>query len=145
MSDIKAVKEWFDFAKDDIETAHWATETAYPPKLNIACYHCEQCSEKALKGYLVYKDYKYSHIHILEEICTTCATFDSSFTEILDDCTRLTPYGVIVRYPQEIFIDENLTKIALYQAQKIHDFCLSKIPELSNNTADEIKIVEGEK
>jgi hypothetical protein len=56
--------------------------------------------------------------------------FDSTFSEILDACSDLTPYGVAVRYPNELVVDDAIAKLAIDKAQVIYDFCTGKIPYL---------------
>jgi hypothetical protein len=57
---------------------------------------------------------------------------DNTFSEILDACSDLTPYGVTVRYPNELIVDDVMAKSALNKAQSIHDFCISKVPEINS-------------
>jgi hypothetical protein len=56
--------------------------------------------------------------------------FDSTFSEILDACSDLTPYGVAVRYSNELAVDDAIAKLAIDKAQVIYDFCTRKIPPL---------------
>ena len=51
-----------------------------------------------------------------------CAQWNISFDEIISKCNALNPYGVQLRYPDEIEIDERLTKRALQNAAEIKDF-----------------------
>jgi hypothetical protein len=53
--------------------------------------------------------------------------FDSTFSEILDVCSDITPYGVAVRYPNELAVDDAIAKLAIDKAQVIYDFCIRKI------------------
>ena len=57
---------------------------------------------------------------------------DNMFTEIIDACADLTPYGVAVRYPNELAVDDVITKVAIDKAQVIYNFCAGKIPEISS-------------
>jgi hypothetical protein len=41
-------------------------------------------------------------------------------------------YGVITRYPKEIFIDEATTETVIHRAWRIFKFCLEKVPELND-------------
>jgi hypothetical protein len=54
--------------------------------------------------------------------------FDSTFLEILDACSDLTPYGVAVRYPNELVVDDVMAKFAINKAKLIYDFCTGKVP-----------------
>jgi len=58
---------------------------------------------------------------------------DNAFSEILDACADLTPYGVAVRYPNELAVDDIITKLAIDKAQVIYDFCVGKIPGINSD------------
>ena len=45
-------KEWYAYAERDLITAKHLVKTLYPVPLEIVCYHCQQSSEKFLKGYI---------------------------------------------------------------------------------------------
>lgn len=47
MDDNCIAKEWFEFAKRDLEAAKFLMDM-YPKPLEIICYHCEQSAEKYL-------------------------------------------------------------------------------------------------
>jgi HEPN domain-containing protein len=126
MSDPKIVKEWFQFAQNDLISARHLFEDLYPKQSAIACYLSQQCAEKSLKGFLFYKDEEPPRIHNLVELCQISMNHDTSFANILDDCSDLTPYGVAVRYPNEIGIDDAIAKLAISRASSIFDFCITK-------------------
>jgi HEPN domain-containing protein len=50
----KSVYTWFQFADVDLALAEHAL-SMHPQPLEAICYHCQQSSEKYLKGYLLYK------------------------------------------------------------------------------------------
>jgi HEPN domain-containing protein len=102
----------------------------HPKPLAIACFHCQQAAEKALKGYLLYKEQDPPRIHNLVELCRLCREQDSSFETLLDTVVALNPYGVAARYPDEDVIDETMTQTAIARAQAVYDFSLSKVPDL---------------
>ncbi|MDR1453549.1 MAG: HEPN domain-containing protein [Candidatus Margulisbacteria bacterium] len=127
---IDFVKEWFRFADNDLISAKCLFEDLRPKQIEIACYHCQQCAEKALKGFLVWKDVEPPKIHNLPELCRLCAEYDSSFETIISSCKDLTPYGISARYPNELETDELNAKSAIQKAQNIYNFCVAKIPPL---------------
>ena len=131
MSDSKLIQDWFKYSQNDLISARHLFDDLYPKQTEIACYLGQQCAEKALKGYLLFKDTEASRTHNLVELCQICMNQDSTFSEILDTCADLTPYGVAVRYPNELSIDEVIAKSAIEKAQAIYNFCLGKIPEIN--------------
>jgi HEPN domain-containing protein len=127
---MELVKEWFDFASNDLFAAKHLFEDTYPKQFAISCFHSQQAAEKALKGYLVSKEIIPPKIHDLKILCKLCIEKDSSFDEIPDISSKLTIYCAASRYPGEVDIDETITEMVLTRAQTIYDFCVGKIPEL---------------
>ena len=98
-----------------------------PKQSEVACYLSQQCAEKALKGYLLYKNSTPPRTHNLVELCQLCMSYDNTFSEILDECSDLTPYGVAVRYPNELAVDDEIAQSALNKAKIVYGFCAGKV------------------
>ncbi|GHV41478.1 hypothetical protein AGMMS49546_17440 [Spirochaetia bacterium] len=130
MTSTLSTKQWFHVAETDLVTAKLTLANTYPKLLDISCFHCQQAAEKALKGYLQYKDQDPPRRHDLEELCRLCMDMDPSFGALMDTVLILNPYGVASRYPAESLIDEGMTQTAIVQAQAVYDFALSKISKL---------------
>jgi HEPN domain-containing protein len=127
MNAIDLAKEWLRYSKSDLSTAKHIFEDVYPREIEIVCYHSQQCAEKALKGYCVFKGIEPPKAHDLIALCHLCMTTEDTFLLIIDNCSRLNPYGVIVRYPNELAVDETTAKSSVIMAQKIYEFCYLKI------------------
>lgn len=126
MSGSNVVDEWFRYANNDLIVARHSFEDLYPRQTEIAGYHCQQCAEKALKAFLLFINVEPPRIHDLKVLCKMCQDIDQSFTDIAIKCAHLTPYGVAVRYPNELSPNEDMVKIAIDDARQIYDFCLKK-------------------
>jgi HEPN domain-containing protein len=124
------VKQWFEFASNDFIGAKRLFEDFYPKLTAISCFLSQQSAEKALKDYLIYKEFDPPKIHDLAELCRLCVQFDEIFKDVFPSCAGLAPYDVASRYPSEIYVGDALTQTALARAQAIYDFCLGKIGEL---------------
>jgi len=64
----------------------------------VGFYHAQQCAEKCLKAYLVFKgvDFPFTHnISALLELCSPSA----EWAEELDDAKALSAYAITARYP----------------------------------------------
>jgi HEPN domain-containing protein len=133
MSDSKLVQEWLKYSENDLISANHLYHDLYPKQIEIACYLGQQCAEKALKGYLLFKDIEPPRLHNLVELCQICMNYDNTFSEILDACSDLTPYGVTVRYPNELAVDDVIAKATLSKAQIIYDFCIGKLSAIDSN------------
>ena len=110
MSDSKIVQEWLRISQNDLTSAQHLYNDLYPKQTEIACYHSQQCAEKALKGYLVSKNVEPPYTHNLVELCQMCIKYEETFSDILDPCSDLNPYGVAVKYPNELAVDEVIAK-----------------------------------
>jgi HEPN domain-containing protein len=136
MKGTELVKEWLQFAHNDLIVARHALEDLYPRQIEISCFLCQQAAEKSLKGYLLSRDIEPPRIHNLRLLCQICMGQDASFETLLVPCSDLTPYGVEARYPNELEIDEENAKLALAKANEIYNFCLAKIPRETETGTD---------
>ena len=121
------VNQWLEKANDDYISAMTLMEKVIPPQVEIACYHSQQCAEKALKAFCVQKGAEVQKTHNLVVLCQSCVVLDSDFSALLSDCARLTPCSVQTRYPNSIEILESEAQSALALAKKIYDFVSRKI------------------
>lgn len=120
MKNEDLVREWMDFADMDYQTAIHLDETMYPKPLEIICYHCQQAIEKMLKGALVSCGIKVQKTHDLGLLAEQLQEFVPISEKYLEMCDNLTPYGVKIRYPQELFIDEHHAIKALKDAKELY-------------------------
>ncbi|GHV42389.1 hypothetical protein AGMMS49546_20820 [Spirochaetia bacterium] len=131
MISTMSTKQWFHVASTDLMAArHLSADTMYPKLLDISCFHCQQAAEKALKGFLQFKEQDPPHIHNIRTLCDLCMELDTSFESILDTAVPLNRYITASRYPTESLITETMTQAAIMQAQTVYDFALSKVPWL---------------
>jgi len=101
MSELDIAYEWLRYANNDLVVAKHCFEALYPKQKEIASYHCQQCAEKALKAFLIYKDIEPPKTHDL-------------------------------KFPDELCPDENMVKTAIYEAQKVYNFCEKKILDIKD-------------
>lgn len=106
MANNDLVKTWLDVGRNDMAAVEQLT-THHPLMLEIVCFHCQQAAEKFLKAYLLARtDEQPPRMHELSSLCGQCAEFEPAFLSIERECVRLNPYGVVVRYPHEIPLEE---------------------------------------
>jgi HEPN domain-containing protein len=127
MTNEVLMQQMFEIAQGDLATAKAAVELMRPKQFAISCFHCQQCAEKALKGYLHYKEIDPPRIHNLTELSQLCSDQDASFASLISICASLTPFGVASRYPSDQDIDEITTTTNIGRAQQIYDFCKAKV------------------
>lgn len=63
--------------------------------------------------------------------------YDEEFKEIEEECLRLTDYGVNIRYPYPMDLDENDMKLAIKDSDKIFNFVLKKYNFLKSKNDSE--------
>lgn len=127
MENRATVNEWVSYAKMDLDTAKFLYEKMYPKPLTIICYHCQQAAEKMLKAALASYDVEIKKTHDLGRLAEELREFVNVQDEILDICDDLTPYGVKIRYPQELYMEDRHAKKAAEDAEKLYEFLITVI------------------
>jgi HEPN domain-containing protein len=93
-------KAWFAKAEADMLSATILIKSG-APVTDMVCYHCQQCAEKFLKGYLKSRGIKFKWVHDLEYLIELCATCDEQFNELKPIAEVLTRSAEQSRYPSE--------------------------------------------
>lgn len=126
MNNKDIANEWFMFADSDLDSAKFLLRM-HPIPLTIICYHCQQSAEKYLKGYLALRGSKIIKTHELTFLNNVCIKVDASFLENEEDCIELADYGVQVRYPFHVDLEERDMEKAINSAEKIKGFVLARV------------------
>ena len=119
-----ACQEWLAFAETDLGVARHLYETYRPQPLEIICYHCQQAAEKAIKAVIVAYGAQggipklHDLAFLLDQLKNTVEIGERYY----DYADELTPYGVAVRYPSELGLEERHAKAALEHANKLLDW-----------------------
>ena len=92
---------------------------------DFTCFHCQQCAEKAVKGFLVWHDTPFRKIHDLVSLGSLCLPIDSSLEETLKSTALLSRYAVDARYPGED--GEEHTKNQTMEALELAGLVLAEI------------------
>jgi HEPN domain-containing protein len=118
---------WFKKARNDLKTGkdEFATDN---PATDTICFHMQQAVEKYLKGYLVYYGLEAEKTHNISRILEKCISHDSSFSVLIDAGIEiLTPYGTVIRYPDDFYIPDNKeTEQAIHLAEHVEKFVKEK-------------------
>lgn len=94
----KHARKWLRHAEEDLRLARHAFELESAIPYKLIAYHAQQCAEKSLKAYFVYKniDFPYTHnISLLLEMLPPSAGWSR---EILN-AAILSSYAITTRYP----------------------------------------------
>ncbi|MGP1454984.1 MAG: HEPN domain-containing protein [Treponema sp.] len=127
MKNESDVKEWIRYADMDVLSANHLNEIQYPKPREIICYHCQQAAEKMLKALILAYDGELQKTHDLGLLVDKLSEFVTLSEDILNSADSLTPYGVKIRYPQELNIKEQHVLKALSDMKTLYDFVASKI------------------
>ncbi len=93
-------KEWIDVAQDDLSYACTGyEETVFYPQI---CFQCQQSSEKALKGLLVFSGIEPPRTHDLSYLLDRCIIHASGMETHRHDCELLSEFYIETRYPPDI-------------------------------------------
>ena len=95
---IEKVKEWLTFADDDIRLARHAAKLKSSIPFRLVAFHAQQCAEKYLKAYLVYKNVDFPYTHSIAVLLKLCDT-NIPWVKEIQDTDVLTPYATTARYP----------------------------------------------
>ena len=126
---VSEAKAWFKKAAVDIRAAEHAF-LAHPPLLEDLLFHCQQASEKSLKGFLTWNSRPFRKTHSLEELGELCLAIEPSLKPTIDTIVPLTQYAWEFRYPgdpREPTAEE--AEEALSAARKAHLVLLSTMPD----------------
>ena len=112
---------WLHIAETDYNVAKHLYETYHPRPLEIICYHCQQAAEKAVKALILWQDderevpKKHDISFLLDQLKDDMAVDECYY----DHADSLTPYGVAVRYPSELHLEQRHAQEALQHAGAI--------------------------
>ena len=126
---VPDVQRWLDFAENDLAVAKHLLETFHPKPLEIICYHCQQAAEKAIKAVYIAVGMpggipkKHDLSFLLEQMKHRVTISDV----MLDHADDLNSYSVIVRYPNEIQIDERKVLLSVRYADEIMNWAKEAI------------------
>jgi HEPN domain-containing protein len=126
MDNLSLAKEWINHAEKDLGSARFLINM-HPKPLEIICFHCQQCAEKLLKGFLVLKGAEIIKTHDLLFLVKKCCEYEKEFSKIEKQCIRLTDFGTNIRYPSSLEITEADVTLALKDITDINGFILQRI------------------
>jgi len=90
-------REWPVKADMDLSAA-WALLGTGEHSATVA-FDAQQAAEKALKGFLVWRQVEFPKTHDIKRLLVLCGSVDADLAGSLAAAAELTPYGVDYRYP----------------------------------------------
>ncbi len=115
---IEEAKEWLSYAENDLGVAEHLFKTYHPKPLAIIGFHCQQAAEKSVKALIVLygsqggMPKKHDLFLLLNQI-KNMVNIDKKYYDYAD---VLAPYGIAVRYPNELVLEEYHAEKAIRMA-----------------------------
>ena len=120
--------QWLNKANQDLRSAR-VLASGPDPILDTAFFHCQQAAEKAVKGYLAYRDHPLEKTHDVEKLVSLAESYEPRFATWRQSAEMLTPYATTFRYPPETGDpDEEECEQAQHAAAGLFAFVCSLLP-----------------
>ena len=128
------IKQWLDMANMDIGVAKHLMQNYYPKPLEIICYHCQQAAEKSIKALVIFYGTQggLPKLHDLSFLLNQLKNTIKIEEKYYDYADVLTPYGVSVRYPNEMFLEEHHANTAIQYTNEIMQWVYSIVSNVEN-------------
>ena len=99
-SDSRRYLDWINASYDDYRAARLLSGDQ--TLSNATAFHCQQCAEKALKGFILAKTRQTVDGHNLTWLCRRAVSIDPHFQQWMDERAALNRYYIETRYPTDI-------------------------------------------
>jgi HEPN domain-containing protein len=118
---VDKVLKWLNYGDEDLRLArHGLSLSSYCPYRLIA-FHAQQCAEKHLKAYLVFRGIDFPYTHNISRLLELCGD-EAPWAESLLDAEELSPFATTVRYPgEEEEVSEEEAIQAINIAAKVYE------------------------
>jgi HEPN domain-containing protein len=93
----ESAERWLYFARDDLEAAKALLQGAL---YNQACFHAQQCAEKALKALIAERDKSPPRTHAITDLLGVVPP--DVFESLQEQLTSLDVYYIPTRYPDAL-------------------------------------------
>ncbi len=122
------VNGWIKKADNDLKNARIILESNVEDKpYDTVCYHCQQATEKFLKGYLLFLEIEFPKTHFISTLIDLGLKKDSGLI-VLMKADELTAYGTMVRYPDDLYNPTKAESIEAFEiALSVQMYVLQKI------------------
>jgi HEPN domain-containing protein len=125
--DSRDYADWINAAYDDLRAAELLQSDS--TLNNATAFHCQQCVEKSLKCYLLFRTRQTVDGHNLTWLCRRASSIDRRFSEWLDESATLNRYYIETRYPTDIptEISDQMTGRLVAMSHEIFDFVVDDL------------------
>lgn len=127
MSIPDEVGEWVAKAEEDYAGAIALNRRRKKPLPNLVCFHAQQCTEKYLKAFLLYRKTSFPRIHDLVALLDFCIEQDAACESLRPACLHLDPYSILFRYPGQDALPED-AKLAIEAMRIVRTSLRRRLP-----------------
>ena len=126
---LREVRQWIEKAEHDFTTAEYMLTLLEGCPFDTVCFHAQQCVEKYLKGYLIFRSVDFPKTHDLVVLLNLAGESTTLGVDLLD-IEPLNRYPVEARYPGdwESFTHEEAEE-AVKLAQKVREAVRKYLPD----------------
>lgn len=131
------VNIWIAFAEEDLRMAQYSITMKNAVPYRLIAFHAQQCAEKYLKAYLVFKGVDFPYTHDIFRLLELCAEH-GNWAGTIEETKRLTLYAITTRYPgteDKVTMDEALNAIDL--ASRVRQVVRSTLAEEGMNIEED--------
>lgn len=121
-------EHWLLIAQEDLDSA----KHLFAVPLMTGLFHVQQCAEKALKAYLMFKKGTVIKTHDLVRLVNVCMEFDTNFETLRLFAAVLTPYETAGRYPETSFEKPSMEEIKelIGQSEFVFNFVTQRLDKI---------------
>lgn len=125
--DSRRYNDWLNAAYDDLRAAK--ALSADDTLNNATAFHCQQCVEKALKGFILSRTGNGVDGHNLTWLCRRATELDKRFSQWIDESAKLNKYYIETRYPTDIptEIEDSYIPRVVAMAEEIFDYIVDRL------------------
>lgn len=120
---------WIKVAVSDMRAARVCLN-ADPPICDIAAYHCQQASEKLLKGFLVRGNRDFGKTHNLGKLADAVVAAFPAIDPLVEPLRDWTQWSIAYRYPGEEQDEPEPTRDRLLNALQTIERVMSALSSL---------------
>jgi len=119
--------KWLEQAPKDLTAAKALVDI----EASRSVFHSQQAAEKAIKGFLTFRQIAFRKTHDLTDLGSQCAEADPTLEPFLREVEELTDYASAFRYPDAPYEPDAAEALAaLAIATKLRDEVLRRISDV---------------
>lgn len=132
MANPKSTQMWFGKARQDLKTAKHLRPLESDFFSGIV-FHCQQCAEKAIKGFLTFHNIRVLKTHDMDKLLDSIKQIDPELAKKYERVCVFTKYAVEYRYPDADLQLPPLTEDTVAEALALAEKIFNELSDLINS------------